>query len=128
MDSFTAVSADNIDFLHSHARHFKGSKNNSWHGTTIQVVQPLPSLSIHSEGTQQVQESQASLTNDNSVPCSSSVQPTTPTNLLYMHRQVVQQLYVTKQTPWTRRKLSHRKNPYHLLKYAEDLLVNVLML
>ena len=47
MDSFTAVSADNIDFLHSYARHYKGSNNSSWHGTTIQAVQPLPSLSIH---------------------------------------------------------------------------------
>ena len=30
MDSFTAVSADNIDFLHSYARHFKSSKNSSF--------------------------------------------------------------------------------------------------
>lgn len=48
-ESFTIVSADNIDFLHSYARVFKGSKNSSWHGTSVQAVQPLPSLSIHSE-------------------------------------------------------------------------------
>ena len=69
MDSFTAVSADNIDFLHSYARHFKGSKNNSWHGTTVQVVQPLPSLSIHPESFQQIQESVSSQQNVNDCTC-----------------------------------------------------------
>ena len=44
-DSFTIISADNIDFLHSYASVFQGSRNSSWHGTTIQAVQPLPSLS-----------------------------------------------------------------------------------
>ena len=28
---------------------YKGSKSSSWHGTTVQAVQPLPSLSIYSE-------------------------------------------------------------------------------
>lgn len=82
MDSFTAVSADNIDFLHSYARHFKGSKNSSWHGTTIQVIQPLPSLSIHSEPTQQPEESHAQHSQPNdSVQLSISVQRTTTTQL-----------------------------------------------
>ena len=45
-ESFTIVSADNIDFRHSYARISNGTKNSSWHGTSIQVVQPLPSLSI----------------------------------------------------------------------------------
>ena len=45
-DSFTLVSADNIDFLHSYARTFRGSHNSSWHGTTVQAVQPLPSISM----------------------------------------------------------------------------------
>ena len=45
-DSFSIVSADNIDFLHKHARSYKGKDNTSWHGTTVQVVQPLPSLSV----------------------------------------------------------------------------------
>ena len=40
-DSFTVISLDNIDFVHSYARIFKSS----WHGTSIQAVQPLPSLS-----------------------------------------------------------------------------------
>ena len=39
---FTIVSADNVDFLHSYACLFKSS---SWHGTSIQAAQPLPSLS-----------------------------------------------------------------------------------
>ena len=41
-DSFTVISADNIDFLHKHARVVTGNGNSSWHGTTIQLVQPLP--------------------------------------------------------------------------------------
>ena len=44
--AFTIITVDNIDFLHSYARLYKGS---SWHGTTIQAVQPLPSLSIHTQ-------------------------------------------------------------------------------
>ncbi len=44
-ESFTVVSADNIDFLHKHARVVKGKHTNSWHGTTVQAVQPQPSLS-----------------------------------------------------------------------------------
>ena len=43
-NSFTVISVDNIDFLHSFARVFKGTQNSSWHGTTVQLVQPLSSL------------------------------------------------------------------------------------
>ena len=43
---FTVVSADNIDFTHSNARVFGGNQCTSWHGTTVQAVQPLPSLSV----------------------------------------------------------------------------------
>ena len=42
--AFTTISVDNIDFLHSFATVFKGNRNSSWHGTTVQLVQPLPSL------------------------------------------------------------------------------------
>ena len=45
-DSFTVVSVDSINFLHSYARVYKGSTGKtSFHGTSIQLVQPLPSLS-----------------------------------------------------------------------------------
>ena len=44
-DSFTVISLDNVDFVHSYARIFKSS----WHGTSIQAVQPLPSLSEASD-------------------------------------------------------------------------------
>ena len=45
-DSFTVISADNIDYLHKYARVVRGNGNSSWHGTTIQLVQPLPSFSL----------------------------------------------------------------------------------
>ena len=45
-DCFTVVSADNIDFKHSYARVCKGEQSSSWHGTSIQIVQPRPSLSL----------------------------------------------------------------------------------
>ena len=44
LNTFTVISVDNIDFLHSYARVFKGTNNSCWHGTTVQLVQPLPSL------------------------------------------------------------------------------------
>ncbi len=45
-DSITFISADNIDFLHSYAQVFCGNQSSSWHGTTVQAVQPAPSLSL----------------------------------------------------------------------------------
>jgi hypothetical protein len=40
--SFIQFSIDNLDFAHSFARVFSGKQQSSWHGTTIQVVQPQP--------------------------------------------------------------------------------------
>ena len=44
-EAFTIVSTDNIDFQLSFARVFCGKHTSSWHGTSIQAAQPLPSLS-----------------------------------------------------------------------------------
>ncbi len=38
------ILADNIDFLHSFSRVYCGEKKKSFHGATIQAVQPIPSL------------------------------------------------------------------------------------
>ena len=45
-ESFAIVSADNLDYLHSYARVCKHNQKSSWHGTTVQFVQPTPSLSL----------------------------------------------------------------------------------
>lgn len=39
---FTIVSADNLDWLHGYSRVHSGKQQSSWHGTTVQVVQPQP--------------------------------------------------------------------------------------
>ena len=36
----TIISVDNIDFQHSYAQVFCGQQTSSWHGTTVQAVQP----------------------------------------------------------------------------------------
>ena len=46
-DSLTVVSTDNIDFMHSFAQVFCVNQTSSWHGTTVQAIQPLPYLSAH---------------------------------------------------------------------------------
>ena len=43
-ETLTVVFADNIDFMHSYTKVFCGNQNSSWHGTTVQAVQPLPSV------------------------------------------------------------------------------------
>ena len=43
LNTLTVVSIDNLDFVLSFARVFCGKQQSSWHGTTIQFVQPQPS-------------------------------------------------------------------------------------
>lgn len=43
------VSINNTDLLHSFARVFHGTSKKSWHGATIQIHKPLPSLTLAME-------------------------------------------------------------------------------
>ena len=47
--AFTVASTDNLDFLHHYARVYCGKQQTSWHGTTVQLVQPQPSNIIDSQ-------------------------------------------------------------------------------
>lgn len=42
--AFTVVSTDNLDYVHSYAQVYCGKQQSSWHGTTVQVVQPQPTI------------------------------------------------------------------------------------
>ena len=48
-DSFAVASVDNIDYVHSYARVYCGKQQSSWHGITIQIVQPQPTVLIDRE-------------------------------------------------------------------------------
>ena len=45
-DIFTVATVDNIDFLQSNAAVSAGSQHWSWHGTSVQVVQPQSVLKV----------------------------------------------------------------------------------
>ena len=45
-DAFLLASADNLDYIHSYARIYCSNQQNSWHGTTVQLVQPQPSTLV----------------------------------------------------------------------------------
>ena len=42
--TFTVATTDNIDFLQSNASVYSGSQYRSWHGTSVQVIQPQQRL------------------------------------------------------------------------------------
>ena len=68
-NAFTVVSVDNIDFLHSYAQIFNGKQVSSWHGTSVQVVQPYPSLDvIHSSGAGSIAEEPVGQNNNDNLP------------------------------------------------------------
>ena len=48
--AFTVASIDNIDFLKSNvAIIYSGDQHRSWHATSIQLIQLMPSTSVHSQ-------------------------------------------------------------------------------
>ena len=51
LNALAILSVDNIDFLQSYAFLYTGDVSRSWHGTTIQVVQPSPPFVINNTNT-----------------------------------------------------------------------------
>ena len=48
-DAFMIASADNLDFVHSHARVYCGKQQSSWHETTVQITQPQPTSNVDAD-------------------------------------------------------------------------------
>ena len=57
-DAFILASADNLDYIHSYARIYCGNQQSSWHGTTVQLVQPQPSTLVDNVSVQQPEKKQ----------------------------------------------------------------------
>ncbi len=103
-DAFTLASVDNIDYVHSYARVYCGKQQSSWHGTTVQIVQPQPTVLIDREAMTQTR-AETTASSDTHLPTEPQSPAPAPPEVRLSKR-----LYSTR-SPLTKPRSPNRHSP-----------------
>ena len=95
---FTLATVDNFDMLQSHAAVYCGDQQRSYHGTTIQIVQPNPRVNIIQPGLTPPSPMQISKANS-ATEESASTHTSTLTTVTALTLPTEKELYMAAQAP-----------------------------